>query len=88
MERKIASFRAEELLLNSGNLLIFPEGAWNFSDYLPVTRVYNGAARMALHTNAVIVPLAIEVYERTWYINIGKNINPASLDGVVNKGVL
>ncbi len=80
LERKIASFRAEELLLNSGNLLIFPEGAWNFSDHLPVTRVYNGAARMALHTNAVIVPLAIEVYERTWYINIGKNINPASLE--------
>lgn len=79
LERKIASFRAEELLLNGGNLLILPEGAWNFSDHLPVMRVYNGAARMALHTNAVIVPLAIEVYEKTWYINIGKNINPVSL---------
>ena len=79
LERKIATSRAEELLKKGGNLLIFPEGAWNFSDELPVRRIYNGAARIALHTNAEIVPIAIELYGKKWYVNVGKNIDPASL---------
>lgn len=79
-ERKIATFRAEELLLKGGNLFIYPEGAWNFSDHLPVMHIYNGAARIALHTNAVITPIAIEVYGKTWYMSIGKNIDPVSMN--------
>lgn len=78
-EREIATFRAEELLSRGGNVLIFPEGAWNFSDELPVRHIYNGAARIALHANAEIVPIAIELYGRKWYVNVGKNIDPASL---------
>lgn len=78
-ERKVATLRAEELLLNGGNLLIFPEGAWNFSDELPVRQIYNGTARIALHTNAEIVPIAIELYGNKWYVNVGKNIVPSSL---------
>lgn len=87
LERKIATLRAEELLRRGGNLLIFPEGAWNFSDHLPVMRIYNGAARMALHTKAVIVPIAIEVYGKTWYISIGQNIDAASL-GMTDENTL
>lgn len=79
LERKIATSRAEELLKNGGNLLIFPEGAWNFSDYLPVRHIYNGAARIALHTSAEIVPIAVEIYGKKWYIIAGENIDPASL---------
>lgn len=79
LERKIATSRAEELLKKGGNLLIFPEGAWNFSDELPVRHIYNGAARIALHTNAEIVPIAIELYGKKWYVNVGKNIDPTSL---------
>lgn len=79
-DRKIAVFRAEELLRKGGNLLIFPEGAWNFSDHLPIMHIYNGAARMALHTGSEIVPIAAEVYGDKWYINIGENIYPASLN--------
>lgn len=79
LEREIATFRAEELLSKGENLLIYPEGAWNFSDHLPVMHIYNGAARIALHTNAEIIPIAIELYGKKWYVNIGKNIDPASL---------
>ena len=79
-EKKIATLRAEELLSRGGNLLIFPEGAWNFSDELPVRRIFNGAARIALHTNAEIIPIAIELYDKKWYVNVGKNIDPASLN--------
>lgn len=79
LERKIAVSRAEELLKKGGNLTIFPEGAWNFSDHLPVMHLYNGTARIALHTNAIIVPVAIEIYGKIWYMNIGENIDPFSL---------
>lgn len=78
-EREIATFRAEELLSRGGNVLVFPEGAWNFSDELPVRHIYNGAARIALHANAKIVPIAIELYGKKWYVNVGKNIDPVSL---------
>ena len=80
LDRKIATLRAEELLSRGGNLLIFPEGVWNFSDELPVRHIFNGTARIALHTNAEIVPIAIELYGRKWYVNVGNNIDPASLD--------
>jgi len=80
LERKIAVFRSEELLGKGGNLLIFPEGAWNFSDHLPIMHIYNGAARMALHTGSEIVPIAVELYGKKWYVNIGKNIYPTSLN--------
>ena len=43
------------------------------------TGSYNGAARIALHTNAEIIPIAIELYGRKWYVNVGKNIDPVSL---------
>lgn len=78
-ERKMATLRAEELLSRGGNVLIFPEGAWNFSDELPVRHIYNGTARIALHTAAEIVPIAIELYDSKWYVNVGKNIDPVSL---------
>lgn len=41
--------------------------------------IYNGTARIALHTNAVIIPVAIELYGKVWYLNIGENIDPSSL---------
>lgn len=73
-DRKIAKERAIELLKKGGNLLIYPEGAWNVTDNLPVMKLYTGAVKMALETDADIVPVAIEQYNDQFYINIGKNI--------------
>ena len=73
-DRKIAYHRACELLNKGGNLLIYPEGAWNLSYNLPVMKLFTGVARMANETHADIIPVAIEQYDNQFYVNIGKNI--------------
>lgn len=72
-DRKIAYARAIELLKNGGNLLIYPEGAWNVSPNLVVMKTFTGTVRMAQETGAEIVPIAMEQYGDTFYINIGEN---------------
>lgn len=73
-DRYIAKERAIELLKNGGDLLIYPEGAWNITENLPVMKLYTGTIKMAIETNAEIIPIAIEQYDDTFYVNIGKNI--------------
>lgn len=73
-DRHIAKERSIELLKKGGSLLIYPEGAWNITDNLPVMKLYSGAVKMALETGADIVPIAIEQYENRFFVNIGENI--------------
>ena len=61
-------------LEQNGNLLIFPEGAWNITENLPTMPLYAGVAEMALRTGAEIVPVAIERYGKDYAVNIGANI--------------
>ena len=73
-DRKIAYKRSCELLNKGGNLLIYPEGAWNITPNLPVMKLYSGAVKMANETHADIIPVAIEQFDNQFYVNIGKNI--------------
>jgi len=73
-DRKIAYNRSIELLKRGGNLLIYPEGAWNISPNMPVTGLYPGVINMAKETKADIIPVAIEQFNNRFYVNIGKNI--------------
>ena len=75
LDRHIAYLRAVELLKKHGNLLIFPEGAWNLTDELLVLKLFPGTARMANEAQADIIPVAIEQYDNKFFINIGKNIS-------------
>ena len=78
-DRKIAYARAIELLDKGGNLLIYPEGAWNVSPNLVVMKIFTGTVRMAKETGAEIVPIAVEQYGRDFFFNIGSNYTiPAS----------
>ena len=84
-DRKIAYARAIELLNAGGNLLIYPEGAWNVSPNLVMMKTFTGTVRMAQETGAEIVPIALEQYGKTFYFNVGKNYripkgNPKSTD--------
>lgn len=72
-DRKIAYNRAIELIKNGGNLLIYPEGAWNVSPNLVVMKIFTGTVRMAQETGAEIIPIGLEQYNNTFYFNIGKN---------------
>lgn len=57
-----------------GNLLIFPEGAWNITENIAVMPLFPGTAEMAIRTGAQIIPVAIERYGKDYTINIGRNI--------------
>lgn len=71
--RKIAYARAIELLNKGGNLLIYPEGAWNVSPNVIVMKIFNGTVRMSKKTGSEIIPIAVEQYGNTFYFNIGQN---------------
>ena len=73
IDRKIAYNRAKELLNKGGNLLIFPEGAWNVTPNLPVMKIFTGTTRMAKETGAELIPIGLEQYGNTFYYNIGEN---------------
>ncbi len=73
IDRKIAYNRSIELLENGGNLLIYPEGAWNVSPNALVMKIFTGTVRIAQETGADIVPIAVEQYDKTFYFNIGTN---------------
>lgn len=84
-DRKLAKIEAENLLKQGGSLMIFPEGAWNITDNEPVMKLFPGTVSMALSTGAEIVPIAIEQYDKTFYVNIGKNIDYASGNANINE---
>lgn len=74
-DRKIAKERAIELLKRGGDLLIFPEGAWNITENVPVMKLFTGTVEMALESDAEIIPIAIEQSNKTFFIAIGSNIS-------------
>lgn len=83
-DRKIAKETAIGLLKNGGNLMIFPEGAWNISVNQPVMGLFFGTADIAIQSGAQIIPVALECYGKNMYVAIGKNIEVANNYGDKN----
>lgn len=79
-DRHISKETSVRWLSQGGNLLIFPEGAWNVQENPPVMPLYTGTAEMALRSGAEIIPLAIEQYGWDFVINIGQNLRPEGHD--------
>lgn len=73
---RIGKETAIRLLRQGGSLLIYPEGAWNLSENLPVQKLYEGTAEMALRTGAKIIPMAVEQYGKKYVVNTGKLLDP------------
>lgn len=73
-DRKIAYTRSVEVINNNVNMLIFPEGAYNVFEHLPIMKIFPGVVRMAKETNSEIIPIAIEQYGKDFLVNIGENI--------------
>lgn len=69
--------RMIQILKKGGNVMYFPEGTWNLSPNLPVLPFYRGIIDVALGSNAVIIPVAIEQYENRFITKIGKNFDAA-----------
>lgn len=74
----IAYLRALDLLKAGGSLMIYPEGARNGSENLPVTPLFSGTAKMAMETGAPIIPAAIEQYDKRFVINFGTELSPGN----------
>lgn len=73
--RNIGKERCIQLLQQGGNLLIFSEGAWNITENEIVMKLFTGTAQMAIRGKAEIIPVAVEEHEKTYFINIGKNMD-------------
>lgn len=66
-------------LLNKGeNIMLYPEGTWNFSQNQPVLPLFRGIADVAVTAQATIVPFGLEVDVRTntYHVMIGGPIAP------------
>lgn len=76
-DRKICKERCANILKSRGNILMFPEGAWNVSPNQIVYHMYYGAVHMAMETNSQIVPVGVIRDKSKYYVNIGENLNIA-----------
>lgn len=81
-DRHIAYRRSVEVLQGGGSLMIFPEGARNGTENLPVMELFQGTAKMAIETNTEIVPIAIEQYDKRFVINFGNALSPEAFCNV------
>ena len=74
-DRGITKDTAVRLLQKGESLLIYPEGAWNVMENLPVMKLFPGAAEMAIQTGAEIIPIGIAMNGlNDFCVSIGKNI--------------
>lgn len=64
------------ILRQGDNILIFPEGTWNLSENEIIRDTSFGAVHCALEANAIIVPIAMEQYDKRFVINVGGCLDP------------
>ncbi|MGN0431108.1 MAG: lysophospholipid acyltransferase family protein [Lachnospiraceae bacterium] len=76
-DRKNSRDLMVKILEQNGNIMIFPEGAWNLSPNEIFYDIQLGAVDMALETGAVIIPISLEQYEekKKFVINMGDVID-------------
>lgn len=84
-DRKIAKEKCIKVLNKGGNILIFPEGAWNITENQLVMKLFDGAVDMARQTGAEIIPIGIEKYDNSYFVNIGTNISIDKDNHLTNK---
>ena len=59
------------VLNNKGNVLIFPEGAWNLSPNLLAQKLNWNLLKIAMQTNSNIIPVAVDIVENSYCVIIG-----------------
>lgn len=67
-------------LLQSGrNVMIFPEGTWNFFENEIIRDIAYGTAEAAVSAGVVILPIAVEQYDKHFVICPGEIIDPVKV---------
>ena len=69
--RTEAFYEMVEVLNRRGDILVFPEAAWNFLPNAVVAKINWGAIRVAQHTGANIVPVAVNIIGNDYGVIIG-----------------
>ena len=64
--------------------MIYPEGAKNGLENLPVRPLFSGTAKMAMETDTPIVQVAIEQYGKKFVINFGNELCPADFQSAAD----
>lgn len=74
--RKNAKQKVIDLLRNGENIMLYPEGTWNFSPNRPVLPLYRGVADIAFSANATIIPFGLEIddMDNTYFVMVGEPI--------------
>ena len=62
-----------KVLNQGGNIMLFPEGAWNLSPNEIIYDIQLGTVDMAIETGAAIIPISVEIYDekKKFVINFG-----------------
>jgi|GEM_PF-831813 len=68
-----AFYEMVEVLNRRGDILVFPEAAWNFLPNTVVAKINWGAIRVAQHTGANIVPIAVNIVGNDYGVIIGNH---------------
>lgn len=72
-ERAMIEERIEQKINEGDNILCSMEAAWNLSANVPVLELFAGMIRSAIKTNAVIMPVGIEMFDKRFFgINVGE----------------
>ena len=75
-DRHISLENMVKLLKQGGNVIIFPEGAWNITENEVVMKLFTGVIEAAIRGGADIVPMAVEKDSNNcYYVKVGKNID-------------
>ena len=80
IDRHVAYLRAIEVLKGGGSLMIFPEGARNGTENVPVWPLFQGTSKMAKEAHVKIVPVGIEQYDKRFVIKFGQELHPEDYD--------
>ena len=71
-DTKNAKEKAIKILNKKGNIMWFVEGTWNLSENLPVLPLPFGIIEVAQKSGALILPVALEQYDKNIYVNFGE----------------
>lgn len=74
-DKKITKSLIIDTLNRKENVLWCPEGAWNLTESKPVMGLHWGIIEAAKETNSVIVPIGVEIFDKTTKVKIGQNID-------------
>jgi len=72
--------KTTNILNNNGNVLMFPEGAWNFSPNQIIQNLNWGVIRLAEQASANIIPIAVDIVCDNYCVIIGEKFDYSKYD--------